>query len=304
LNEENAKKLLFAVGDALDNANVEYFLYGGTCLGAVREKSFIKIDLDIDIGCLVEKLQPKIEGVKDELKKRGVSFEILDHRHREQWDGSFYGFKFSGFGEHGDCSGFIREGERRVVPSHRDRFWVYHKAEYLENLKSIEFYGRTFLIPKDTDGFLTEKYGNWREPHKNFYNISVSRVYDVGITFGGFDLCHLGHINLLREAKLRCKKLVVGVSSDERIMQKKHKRPLLSYDDRTYLVKLTGYADVIEKQETEGKKPLVEKHNAEVIFVGNDWKPETFEGTQLRPVIFLPRTSGVSSTWYREHIRK
>jgi len=302
MNEENARKLLFAVDDILNDVGLKHFLYGGTCLGAIRDKKFVGIDMDIDIGSLMEDFLPLFEKIKDAFKERGMKIDILDHRHSGEWNGGVYAIKFFGYGEHGDFALFLKDGDLRKCPGHLGRYWIIHKREYLENLKEIEFYGRKFFVPEDINGFLTEKYGNWREPHKRFYNISKSRIYDIGLTFGGFDLCHLGHINLLRQAKEKCEKLIVGVSTNERIFQRKKKKPLLSYEDRVYLVSLTGYADIIDKQGIEGKKILVKKYNPAVLFVGDDWTKETFEGSNLCQVIFLPRTKGISSSWYQEHI--
>jgi glycerol-3-phosphate cytidylyltransferase len=304
MNEENAKKLLFSVADALDNAGVVFFLYGGTCLGAVREKKFIDIDLDIDLGFLSEDFIPRFEKIKQILTEKKIRFEVLDHRHRQEWDGTVYGFKFYGYGEHGDAVAFAKKDNNRFVPSHLDRFCIIYPREILENTKEIEFYGRKFFIPSDHERYLTLKYGDWKIPHKKFYNVSKSRIYSIGLTCGGFDLCHLGHINLLRQAKEKCEKLVVGISTDERFLSKKGRLPLLKYEDRAYLVSLTGYADVIDKLDMQGKKVLVDKYDPDILLIGNDWTPETYSGINLRQTVFLERTQGVSSTWYKEHIRR
>jgi cytidyltransferase-like protein len=305
MNEENAKKLLFEIDDILNEIGIVHFLYGGTCLGAVRDKRFIPVDLDIDIACVSEQFVPKANILKEILLKRGYDIHWLDHRHKKKWDGSSYGVKIKKYGVSCDFVAFFPyDKDRRYNPSHFDEFIIVHKKEYIENLTGIEFYGRKFFVPRDYDGYLTEKYCDWRKPHKKFYNVSVSRIYDTVMTCGGFDLCHFGHINILRQARERCKKLIVCISSDERILEKKKKLPLLSYDDRVYLVKLTGYADIIDKIDVAGKKPLIDKYKPEALLIGNDWTPDTYEGSNLLPVIFVQHTNGLSSTWYREHIRK
>jgi len=172
----NAKKLLFAVADACEEVGLDYFLYGGTCLGAVREKRFIKIDRDVDFACLLEDLAPVVLELNKILMKAGLDTEIVDHRHFAKWDGSVYAMKFAGFGEHGEIAAFKRHGDKRVIPSHADKYWLVHNARFLEELRTIKFYGRAFHVPKDTDGFLTEKYGDWRTPHTKFYNVSKCRM--------------------------------------------------------------------------------------------------------------------------------
>ncbi|HZX09941.1 MAG TPA: LicD family protein [Acidobacteriota bacterium] len=174
MNKINAKKLLFTVADVLEKLEIEYLLYGGTFLGAVREKDFIPIDRDIDLAILQESLAPKAKKIALELRNKGVKTEIIDHRHKAGWDGTVYAIKFNGFNEHGDLSGFMKIKRKRAIPSHAGSFWLVHTARFLEELGYIEFYGRMFKCPKDVDGFLTEKYGDWRTPHKRFYNVSKS----------------------------------------------------------------------------------------------------------------------------------
>lgn len=167
MNETNAKKLLFTVADVLEDAGVEFFLSLGTCLGAVREKRFIEIDEDIDLGILQENLLPKAQIISNQFIKKGLRIEVIDHRHKEIWDGSIYAIKFRGFGEHGDLVGFMKMKGKRAVPSHLRSHWFVITAKFLEELDEIEFYGRKFKIPKDSDGYLIEIYGNWRIPIKN-----------------------------------------------------------------------------------------------------------------------------------------
>jgi len=168
MNETNAKKLLFTVADVLEDIGVEFFLFLGTCLGAVREKGFIKIDEDIDLGILQENLLPKAQVISSQFIKRGLRIEMIDHRHKEPWDGSIYAIKFRGFGEHGDLIGFMKMKGRRVVPSHLQSGWFVLTAKLLEELGEIEFYGRKFKIPKNVGAYLTEIYGDWWIPNKKF----------------------------------------------------------------------------------------------------------------------------------------
>lgn len=167
MNENNAKRLLFTVADVLEEIDLEFFLSLGTCLGAIRERKFIKIDKDIDLGVLQENLVPKAQMIVNQFIKKGIKVEILDHRHRRLWDGSIYGIKFWGYGERGDLVGYAKINGKRAIPSHIGSHWFVNTAKFLEELIEIEFYGRRFKVPKDSDGYLTEIYGNWRIPIKN-----------------------------------------------------------------------------------------------------------------------------------------
>lgn len=168
MNETNAKKLLFTVADVLEDIGVEFFLFLGTFLGAVREKRFIEIDEDIDLGILQENLLPKAQIISSQFIKKGLRIEVIDHRHKKPWDGSIYAIKFYGYGEHGDLVGYAKMKGKRAVPSHAGDFWMVHTAKFFEELGEVEFYGRNFKIPKDINGALTELYGDWRTPIKRF----------------------------------------------------------------------------------------------------------------------------------------
>ncbi len=176
MNNKNAKKLLFTVADVCEAVGLDYFLYGGTCLGAVRGKRFIKVDLDVDVACLLEDLVLVAKELNRKLIEMGLATEVIDHRHAVKWNGGVYAIKFRGFGEHGDLTGFELHKDKRIIPSHAANHWLVHEARFLEELRTITFYGRKFKIPKDTDGFLTEKYGDWKNPHEKFYNVSKCKV--------------------------------------------------------------------------------------------------------------------------------
>lgn len=113
----------------------------------------------------------------------------------------------------------------------------------------------------------------------------------------------MGHINLLKRAKEKSKKLIVCVSSDGYLFKHKGVKPVLTLSERTHLVELTGYADIVEVQDLRGKKGLIEKYKPDALFVGDDWNKETYDGEGLCRVIYLPYTVGVSTTWYRDKLR-
>ena len=132
----------------------------------------------------------------------------------------------------------------------------------------------------------------------------VGKKYGTGMTFGGFDLCHVGHVNLLRQAKELCDKLIVCVSSDFYIRDVKGDLPLLSLYYRKDMIRLTGYADVIDTQTMAGKQILIEKYNPDVLFVGDDWNEETYGGANLCHTEYLKRTNGVSTSLLKRIINE
>ena len=123
-----------------------------------------------------------------------------------------------------------------------------------------------------------------------------------GITFGAFDAFHIGHLNLLRNAKIRCDELIVCVSTDEYIRKIKKTEPLYKYQDRHDIVSAIKYVDIVDRQSLHhGKKEAIKDWKPDMIFVGDDWTPETFTGEGLGvPVTYLNYTKGISTTLIKE----
>ena len=122
--------------------------------------------------------------------------------------------------------------------------------------------------------------------------------YKRGITFGAFDPVHIGHINLFRNAKAQCDTLIVCVSTADYIRNHKGRFERFPFVSRLSAVGAIKYVDVVDMQSPHfGKAEAIAKHQADVIFVGSDWTSQTFTGEGLGiPVIYLPRTEGISST--------
>jgi len=124
----------------------------------------------------------------------------------------------------------------------------------------------------------------------------------IGYTSGVYDLFHVGHVNLLRNAKAMCDKLVVGVTVDELVMYK-GKNSVIPYSDRIEVVRACQYVDVAIPQNNMDKVAAAQKNHASYLFVGDDWydttKWQDFE-KQLDEVgckvIYFPYTQGTSST--------
>ena len=131
----------------------------------------------------------------------------------------------------------------------------------------------------------------------------VMKKYKVGYTTGVFDLFHIGHLNLLRNAKALCEYLIVGVSTDEVVMSYKHKMPVIPYDERAAIVEAIKYVDKVVPQTSMDKREAWETLHFDALFHGDDWKGspmydkyiKEFEGTGV-DMVFLPHTEGTSST--------
>ena len=122
-----------------------------------------------------------------------------------------------------------------------------------------------------------------------------------GITFGGFNPIHEGHIKLFRNAKKQCDYLIVCVDDDEYLDKVKNQKPFFTLEERIEDLKAITYVDEVDIQSIKnGKKEAIEKHKPDIIFVGNDWNKETYKGEGLGVrVEYLPRTEGISSSIIR-----
>jgi glycerol-3-phosphate cytidylyltransferase len=124
----------------------------------------------------------------------------------------------------------------------------------------------------------------------------------IGYTSGVFDLFHIGHLNLLKNAKGMCDKLVVGVTTDDLSLYK-GKKPFIPYEDRIEIIRGIRYVDAVVPQETMDKSAMCKKIKASLLFVGDDWhstpKWEAIERdlTELGvKVVYFPYTQGISSS--------
>lgn len=117
------------------------------------------------------------------------------------------------------------------------------------------------------------------------------------ITFGTFDVFHVGHVNILERAKLHGSQLIVGVSSDELNMAKKGRYPVYCQDDRMHILRSLKYVDEVFVEESlELKGEYIKRYNADVLIMGDDWQGKFDEFKSLCDVIYLPRTPSVSTT--------
>ena len=125
----------------------------------------------------------------------------------------------------------------------------------------------------------------------------------VGYTTGVFDLFHVGHLNILKKAKLCCDYLIVGVSTDELVYKYKNKYPVIPYNERVEIIKAIRYVDEVVEQKNMNKYEAWEKLHFDKYFHGDDWKnTELYKITEEKlkkvgvKVVYFPYTVGTSST--------
>ena len=124
------------------------------------------------------------------------------------------------------------------------------------------------------------------------------------ITYGTFDLFHIGHLNLLRIAKELGDYLIVAVSSDEFNLKEKGKVCQIRDVDRMEIVKAIRYVDeVILEESWDQKVKDVQKYDVDVFVMGDDWEGKFDFLKEYCDVVYLPRTQGISSTQLKEELR-
>lgn len=139
--------------------------------------------------------------------------------------------------------------------------------------------------------------------HENDDNVAL---VDTVITFGTFDLLHIGHVRLLQRARLRGRRLVVGVSSDALNVAKKGRAPIYSLRDRmAMLAELRCVDEVFVEESLEAKADYVRMHSAQLLVMGDDWLGKFDESLRgVCNVHCVPRTPSISTTEIIEVIRE
>ncbi|MEO3989855.1 adenylyltransferase/cytidyltransferase family protein [Pseudocitrobacter cyperus] len=124
------------------------------------------------------------------------------------------------------------------------------------------------------------------------------------ITFGTFDVFHVGHLHILRRAKALGGRLVVGVSSDALNYQKKGRYPIYAEQERLSIVAGIKYVDAVFLEESlELKAEYIKRYAADTLVMGDDWQGKFDHLCDSVKVVYLPRTPAVSTTAVIEVIK-
>ncbi|TYL52063.1 glycerol-3-phosphate cytidylyltransferase [Nocardioides sp. BGMRC 2183] len=116
------------------------------------------------------------------------------------------------------------------------------------------------------------------------------------LTYGTFDLFHIGHLRLIERLAKLGDRLIVGVSTDE-FNAGKGKRSVVSYEDRAAIVSAIRGVDLVLPEESwEQKADDIEKYDVDLFVMGDDWRGKFDHLEEHCEVLYLPRTVGVSST--------
>lgn len=124
------------------------------------------------------------------------------------------------------------------------------------------------------------------------------------ITYGTYDLFHYGHLRLLKRAKSYGDYLVVAISTDE-FNAVKGKKCAYPYEQRAKIVEAIKYVDkVIPEKNWEQKADDIRKHDIDILIMGDDWKGKFDHLKDLCEVVYLPRTSNISTTQIKKDVKE
>tara|TARA_B100000676_G_scaffold68321_1_gene68459 strand:+ start:2432 stop:2845 length:414 start_codon:yes stop_codon:yes gene_type:complete len=129
----------------------------------------------------------------------------------------------------------------------------------------------------------------------------------TGYTTGVFDLFHIGHLNILKRAKLECDHLIVGITTDELCLSAKGTKPFIPFQERMDIVEAIKFVDEVVPQTSYDKMEAWNNLKFDRMFVGDDWKG-TKEWIRIEKdfskcnveIIYFPYTAHTSSTVLRD----
>lgn len=123
------------------------------------------------------------------------------------------------------------------------------------------------------------------------------------VTFGTFDVFHVGHLRVLERAAALGDRLVVGVSADALNMSKKGRAPVFSENERMDIIAALGMVHTVFREDSlEQKGDYLREHDADVLVMGDDWAGKFDEFKSICEVVYLPRTPAISTTAIIEKI--
>lgn len=125
------------------------------------------------------------------------------------------------------------------------------------------------------------------------------------ITFGTFDLFHIGHVQILERASALGTHLIVGVSTDALNISKKDKAPVYPQEDRIAIVgALRCVNETFYEESLELKRAYINEAKADILVMGDDWRGRFDEFRDICEVRYLPRTEGISTSMIRARLNE
>ena len=127
----------------------------------------------------------------------------------------------------------------------------------------------------------------------------------IVITFGTYDLFHIGHLNIIKRAASLGDYLIVGISTDKLNFKKKNKNPIINQNDRKTIIESIKYVDETFFEESlEEKREYLLKYKADILVMGDDWKGKFDCFKDIVKVVYFERTKDISTTDLKKIIKE
>lgn len=310
INKNRLKKqydFLNTVAKIFNDNDIFYVLVGGNCLALYRDKCLMPYDDDIDI-LVLEKDKHKIHY---HLKQHNINpkpynwgnVDYIHYKNNYGWGKETLIF-IDLFYAKCDVNNNVLVTTHDIIKCNSD--CVVKKDYY--GLKNINM-----MCDNHIYNYVSNKYKNWKNHvvynHKNKKKIInndinylelVKEILDntIVITFGTFDLLHIGHINILNRCKEYGDKLVVGVSSDDLNYKKKQVKPIYDENNRLKIISnIKSVDEVFIEHSLEDKLKYCINAGANIFIIGDDWAGKfDFLKNEYIDVVYLPRTKNISTT--------
>lgn len=135
------------------------------------------------------------------------------------------------------------------------------------------------------------------------------KKYKIGYTQGSYDMFHIGHLNILRNAKSICDYLIVGVNRDQLMQSYKKKKPIIPELERREIIEHIDYVDEAHVVDTRDKLKILNDHKFDVLIMSDDYKGSDIYNKMEKElkrqgvdVVYFPHTKSTSSTIIREKL--
>jgi glycerol-3-phosphate cytidylyltransferase len=131
----------------------------------------------------------------------------------------------------------------------------------------------------------------------------METVMKTIITYGTFDMFHIGHLSILERARALGDRLIVALSTDEFNLNMKNKITTIPYEDRAAILCALNCVDLVLPEENwEQKVSDLKKYNVSTFVMGSDWEDQFDHLKDYCEVVYLQRTPDISTTEIKEHL--
>lgn len=317
INKKRYRKQYQILNKVLDILNTNYIFYvpvGGTILGLYRDKCILPYDDDFDF--LITKKDKKI--IIDLMEKNNFCI------HYYNW-GDAFAIRCKGISFDDDkyvfIDFFVAESKNKLLISSHDKIKCNDQCIIKKSFYKIP--SITFMCDIHIEDYLNNKYKNWKNSYiiwnhhtdgkvclnekPNLLEISKNILEKFNIiTFGTFDLFHIGHLNIFKYCKKKYpkSKLFVGVSSDNFNYIKKKIYPQINEKDRIEIIKAIKYVDYVFLEESYEKKlEYCEKYDIDILIMGDDHLGKfDFLNKNNIKTEYKKRTENISTTIIKKNI--